>query len=426
MATPQPTIARSSEFATKGVGDRRTLLAAALLIGFGVLGTTLAQTQLLGRIPIQNLLKNLLHVDRATNAAFFFWVGLPWYLKPLFGIVCDTFPLFGTRRKHYLLVGAGLATFAWFALAITPLRYEPLLMVSLGINCAMVLASTALGGYMVEVAQSSGSSGRLSSVRNLVQQLSFVVVGPLGGYLASVAFGWTPLSCGLIVFLIVPVALAFMREQPYRSDSTAVLSTLKLQLRQILLAKPMWAVAGLAALFYFAPGIQTATFYRQQNLLHLSTQGQGFLVLLQGVFGIGASVLYGSLLCRRFTLRTLVVICLLFGTAANLVYLFYNSVPLARGIESFWGFGYTLAELAMLHLMLRATPAGSEALGFALLYSVRNFCYSGGDWFGSYLLDQYHLQFSTLVLANAATTLIAVPLSLLLPLTLVSVRDRSQ
>ncbi len=425
MATPKPIVALSPESTVRGT-DRSAVRAAALVIAIGVLGTTLPQTQLLGRIPIQNLLKNLLHVDRATNAAFFFWVGIPWYLKPLFGIVCDAFPLFGTRRRHYLLIGAGLATLAWFALAITPLRYEPLLMVSLVINFAMVIASTAMGGYMVEVAQSSASSGRLTSVRNFVQQFSFVVMGPLGGYLASVAFGWTPISCGLIVFLIVPVTLAFMRERPHRTDSSAVLSTLRLQIRQIFQAKAMWGAAGLAALFYFAPGIQTATFYRQQNLLHLSTQGQGFLVLLQGVFGIGASVLYGTFLCRKFTLRTLVVVCLLFGTAANLVYLFYDTVPLARGIESFWGFGFTLAELAMMHLMVRATPAGSEALGFALLFSVRNLCYFGGDWFGSYLLDQYHLRFSTLVLANAATTLIAVPLSLLLPLALVNVRDRSQ
>jgi BT1 family len=425
MATPKPTVALGSE-AARSAADRSPLFAASVVIAFGVLGTTLAQTQILGKIPIQNLLKNVLHVDRATNAAFFFWIFIPWYLKPLFGIVCDAFPLFGTRRKYYLLLGAGLATLAWFVLGKTPLRYYPLLVVCLLINSAMVLASTAVGGYMVEVAQSSASAGRLTSLRNFIQQFCFVVAGPLGGYLASVAFGWTPISCGLVVFLIVPVTLAFMREPSYRADSTAVLGTLKLQLQQILRAKSMWATAGLAALFYFAPGIYTATFYRQQNLLHMSTQGQGTLILLQGVSGIVATALYGGFLCRKLTLRRLLVVGLLFGTAANLVYLFYNSVLLAQIIESFWGLGYTLAELAMMHLMVRVTPAGSEALGFALLFSVRNLGIFGGDWFGSYLLDQYHLQYSTLVLANAATSLIAVPLSLLLPLALVNVRDRTQ
>jgi hypothetical protein len=52
-------------------GADRRILYAAIVIVVGVLGTTLAQPQVLGRIPIQNLLKNELHVDRAANAAFF-------------------------------------------------------------------------------------------------------------------------------------------------------------------------------------------------------------------------------------------------------------------------------------------------------------------------------------------------------------------
>ena len=425
MATPTPVLASSAKPALP-VDARRTVLAASLVIAFGVLSTTLAQTQFLGRIPLQNLLKNTLHLDRASNAAFFFWIGIPWYLKPLFGILCDAVPLFGTRRKHYLVLGASLATLAWFALAITPFRYEPLLMVCLVVNFAMVIASTALGGYMVEVAQGSESYGRLTSVRNFVQNFQLLIVGPLAGLLASIAFGWTPVTCGLVAFLMVPITLSFMREQSRRIDSSAVLGNATQQLRQIFQSKSIWATAGLAALFYFAPGTETAVFYRQQNLLHMGTQAQGFLVLLQGVGGIVASVLYGAIMCRRFRLRTLLVACLMFGTAANLVYLFYNSVPLAQAIEGFWGFGYTLAELAIMHLALRATPAGSEALGFALLWSVRNLCLFGGDWFGSHLLDHNHLQFNTLVLLNTGTTLIAVPLALLLPMALVNVRDATE
>ena len=73
----------------------RTLTHAAVIIVAGILATTLAQTQVLARLPLQNLLKNELHLDRSANAAFFFWAGLAWYLKPLAGIVTDAFPLFG-------------------------------------------------------------------------------------------------------------------------------------------------------------------------------------------------------------------------------------------------------------------------------------------------------------------------------------------
>ena len=111
------------------------------------------------------------------------------------------------------------------------------------------------------------------------------------------------------------------------------------------------------------------------------------------------------------------------ATIANLGYLFYSSLGRAQAIEGLNGFGYTLAELALMDLAVRSTPAGSEGLGFSILVSVRNLALFGTDWFGSNLLDQYHLSFNSLVIANPATTLIAVPLVLLLPRLIVIRRD---
>ena len=184
----------------------------------------------------------------------------------------------------------------------------------------------------------------------------------------------------------------------------------------------MWCAAGLMALFYIAPGFATAVFYKQQNELHMDTQAQGFLQLIGGVFGVVAAIGYG-LVCRRLNLRTLLVCCMIVGTLANLGYLGYSTVGRAQFIEGLNGFGYTLAELALMDLAVRATPAGSEGLGFSLMVSVRNLALFGTDWFGSRLLDQYHFSFDSLVIANALTTAVAVPLVFLLPLAIVVRRD---
>jgi hypothetical protein len=92
-------------------------------------------------------------------------------------------------------------------------------------------------------------------------------------------------------------------------------------------------------------------------------------------------------------------------------------------IDGINGFGYTLAELALMDLAVRATPAGSEGLGFSLMMSVRNLALFGTDWFGAKLLEQFHISFNSLVIVNSATTLLAVPLVLLLPRILVSKTD---
>ncbi|MGH9678616.1 MAG: MFS transporter [Candidatus Acidiferrales bacterium] len=401
----------------------KALIYGAVVIIIGVLGTTLAQPQVLGRIPFQNLLKNELHVDRAANAAFFFWMGLAWYFKPFFGIITDAFPLFGSRRKSYMILGAALATLSWAGLYFTPHQYSKMLWVCIVINLFMMATSTVVGGYMVETAQAVSGSGRLTSVRNFVEQLSILITGPTAGFLASIAFGWTAGACACVMFLVVPGAAVFLREKRVHIDSKTLLDNAGKQLVKIANAKTMWAAAGFMALFYCAPGIATAVFYKQQNDLHLATEGQGFLQFLSGTFGVLAAFLYGAYACRRFNLRTLLMVCLAFGTAANLGYIFYSSVGNARIIESFNGFGYTLAEVAMMDLAVRATPSGSEGLGFALMMSVRNFTLFGSDWFGSKLLETTHIHFNTLVLANAATSVITVPLVLLLPAIIVNTKD---
>jgi hypothetical protein len=402
--------------------NHQALTNAAIVIVAGVLATTLAQPQVLARIPLQNLLKNELHVDRASNAAFFFWAGLAWYFKPFAGILTDAFPIFGSRRKNYILISTTLCTLSWAGLYFTPHVYSKLLWVCIIINFFMVIASTVVGGYMVEVAQSISASGRLTAVREFVQQGSSIINGPTAGYLASIAFGWTAAACGGVMFLLVPAAIFFLHEQRKRINSRELLGNAGKQLVNIGSATTMWAAVGLMALFYIAPGFSTAIFYRQQNELHLSTQGQGFLQLIAGVCGVLAAVGY-AYVCRRLNLRRLLLWCLTIATVANLGYLFYSSFTNAQLIDGINGFGYTLAELALMDLAIRATPAGSEGLGFSLMMSVRNLALFGTDWFGSKLLEQYHIGFNSLVVVNSATTLLAVPLVLLLPRVLVSKTD---
>jgi hypothetical protein len=400
----------------------RTLLHAGIVIVVGVLATTLAQTSVLARIPIQNLLKNELHADRTANAAFFFWATLAWYFKPLAGIVTDAFPLLGSRRRSYILTGSTLAVLCWFGLAYTPHQYNYLLWVAIAINTFMVIASTVVGGYMVEVAHAISGSGRLTAIRNAVQNISTLIAGPLAGFLASIAFGWTAVTCGAVMFLLIPATLLFLHEKRVRIASRDLFDNAGTQLRNIVAAKTMWAAAGLMALFYIAPGFGTALFYKQQNDLHMSTGAQGYLQLVASVCGIAASVGYGFV-CRRLNLRVLLLGCLLAATAGNLGYLYYTSFTKAQFIDGLNGFAYNLAELALMDLAIRATPRGSEGMGFSLMMSVRNLALGGTDWLGSKLLDDYHVPFSGLVISNSVTTLIAVPLVFLLPRLLVGSKD---
>ncbi len=149
---------------------------------------------------------------------------------------------------------------------MTPHEYRKLLWVSILVNVFLVVASTVVGGFMVETAQAVSAFGAsFSAVRNFTQQVCYIIFGPGSGYLASVAFGWTGVACGGVMFLLIPATILFLHEQRKRTDSRLLLDNARKQLIKIGTAKTMWAAAGLMALFYIAPGIQTATFYKQQN-----------------------------------------------------------------------------------------------------------------------------------------------------------------
>ena len=317
------------------------------MVAIGIFATTFSQPHFLGRLPLQNLLKNELHVTRAANAAFFFWAGLAWYFKPVAGLLTDAFPLFGRRRASYIAAGALLAALAWIVLAYTPHEYNSMLLICAVITTFIVVASSALAGYMAEAAQALAGTGRLAAVRRLVEQCCVMALGPVAGYLASTAFSWTAFTCAAFLLPLVPAALLLMRETRGEASAETVLNAAARRIGIAGKSGLMWATGGITLLFYVAPGFSTAVFYKQQNDLHLTTQTQGFLELLSGSGGVIAALIYAAI-STRFPFRNLLVSCLFFGTLANLGYLFYTTPARAQLIESFNGFGYTLAELAQI------------------------------------------------------------------------------
>jgi len=117
-------------------------------------------------------------------------------------------------------------------------------------------------------------------------------------------------------------------------------------------------------------------------------------------------------LCRRLTLRPLLALGIACNVLAALGYLFSRSAGTALAIEGAAGLFVTLVELPLMDLAARATPKGSEGLGFALKMSVRNGALALSDIAGSWLIDQRHVSFFQLVWLNAGTTalvLLAVP-----------------
>ena len=130
----------------------RTNASVAFLVVFGIFISTFAQDKVIGQYPFNYVLKGM-HKDATAIAGFFFIAGLAWYAKPILGILSDSFPLFGTRRRSYLLLGSILGAVSWATYMLVPQRYGIYLLLIVLVNTALVLASAVCGGMLVEEGQ---------------------------------------------------------------------------------------------------------------------------------------------------------------------------------------------------------------------------------------------------------------------------------
>jgi hypothetical protein len=402
--------------------QKLNLLALGLIIVFGFFATTLPQPQGLGKLPLQFLLKNDVRVTREQMAEFFFWCGMAWYLKPFAGILTDAFPLFGTRRRYYLLSSSVLAALSWVGLGFLPHTYGALLCGAMMVNLFLVMASTVTGAFLVEAGQRMGATGRLTALRMFVYYFCTLVQGPLGGLLATVGFMWATGTNAVLVLTVVPIAYVFLKEQRVAQQrSDVVFQNAGQQLKTIIRAKSLWMALLFIGLFYFSPGFATPLFYKQTDELHFSGQAIGNLGVFSGAFSILAAILYG-LLIKRVHIRILLFIGISTVAAGTLFYLFYSTWTRAIFIESQNGFFFGIAEVAILDLAARATPKGCEGLGYSLMLSFSNVAQFGADVVGSYLAD-HNWPFANLVYLNAGTTAIVLLLLPLLPAALMRSTD---
>ena len=405
-------------------GDLRRMF---FLVSAGLFITSMGQPGVIGQLPFLFLFKNEFHFNAAQQANFFAIATFAWYLKPLSGLLCDSFPLFGTRRRSYLILSAAVAAVAWSLFAIAPRTYVSFFWLMVVLNAAMVIASTTIGGVLVEAGQEGSATGRLASVRYGIDGVINIIAGPVGGWLAARAFGYTAGIGALLMFSLVPLTLGLVKEERGARRNLQVWSAAAVQFRLIMRSKTMWAAAALLLFVFMAPGFGIALRYYQQDVLKFSTQFIGRLQALSGVGGILATILY-AVLCRRLSLKPLLLGGILLNAISSVLYLWYQSAMSAMVIDTSNGFLAVLGILPLFDLAARATPRGSESFGYALLMSVYNiavFAISNpiGSWLYELPSPVWHHNLTRLIWLNTGTSLIAFVLVPFLPQILLTHRD---
>jgi hypothetical protein len=391
--------------------QRREFYRTALVICAGILFVKLGYQTGIAKLPIRYLLKDELFVAPALMASFFAIAEIPSFFKFLPGLISDSVPLMGTHRRHYLIFASLMTGLLWLLLGVVPRDYQTLLWVTIGINMFVTTCGTITGGYMVQKGKEYNATGRFTSMWNSTRYLGALLAGPIGGILATKAFGIATASAAVVMFSLALVAWLVMKEPPVGERDPHVWRETGRQVKVLFRSGPLWAAGGLFFLATIAPGFSTPLFYFQTEGLNFTAPFIGTLEAVSAVMWIVAGFIY-ALTCKRFRLLPLLVLITIFHSLAALLFLWYRGPGAAVPIEAFYGLMSAFSFLVLFDFAARATPKGMEALGYSLMFSVISIAGSISDVLGSWIFELFARNFFNLVWLNAITSalvLVAIP-----------------
>ncbi len=371
--------------------------------GIGQTGGLIAQ-------PLNYYLKQIFGWTPVQVSAYLTILNLPWIIKPVYGIVSDFLPLFGYRRKAYLVLANAAAAVA-YGLVTQITEPSQLIFVLLLTAYAMAISSTLCGAILVENGQRLGASDAFVNQQWLWFNIAALGSGFIGGQLVERLSPVTALHAAAAIIAVAPLAVVFagwflISEPKSRIDLSEMKKTFASLLAAFTL-RQLWFVGAFLFLYYLSPGLGTPLYYHMTDELKFS---QEYIGILGSISSAGWIV--GALLYRRFlkgiTAKTLLNLSILFGTLTTAAFLFLWNEAAAAVINFFSGFAGMIAFVATLSLAADYCPQRAEGFAFAALMSITNFSGALSDNIGSFLYEHlFNRRLEPLILVSAAFTALA-------------------
>jgi MFS family permease len=372
--------------------------------GIGQTGGLIAQ-------PLNYFLKQTYGWTPVQVTGYLTILNFPWIIKPVYGIISDFLPLFGYRRKTYLLLAnaAAAGAYCWVTQTTEP---GELIFALLLTAYGMAISSTVCGAVLVENGQKFGASDAFVNQQWLWFSIAAMASAFIGGQLVERQSPSTALHTAAAVIAIAPLAVVFsgwflIREPTSRIDLPEMKKTFAGLLAALTL-RDLWVIALFLFVYYLNPGLGTPLYYHMTDDLKFSQEYIGILGSINSAGWIAGAVLHRRVL-KGLTSKALLNLSILLGTLATAAFLLLWGEALAAVINFFSGIAGMIAFVATLTLAADYCPQRSEGFAFAALMSITNFAAALSDNIGSFLYEHlFHRQLDPLILVSAALTAVAL------------------
>jgi folate/biopterin transporter len=400
-------------------------LGAILVVYFvqGALG--------ISRLALSFFLKDELGLHPAEIASLTAISVIPWLIKPIYGFLSDALPLFGYRRRSYLVGSGVIGASSWLWLAFAGHSVWEVAGASILSSLSVAISDVVADSLVVERVrdQPASRSGALQALC-----WGYSAIGGLGSaYLSGSLlemFTTRQIFAGTAVMPFIVAALAGFIDE--RRMDTGGWRELAAGARQHMLA--LWAALRhrgvyLPVLFVFlwqaTPNSDSAMFFFNTNVLHFGPEFLGRVRLASAVAALGGLWLYQRFL-QNTDIKKLMLGATLMGVPLGLTQLILvTRVNVAYGIsDQIFSLtdGAVLAALGQVAFMptlvlaARLCPPGVEGTLFAALMSIYNASGATSNELGALLTsalgitDTDFTNLWKLVLISSLSSLLPLPL----------------
>ncbi|MDY7013006.1 MAG: folate/biopterin family MFS transporter [Cyanobacteriota bacterium] len=381
----------------------------------------------LARLAVSFFLKDELGLSPAQTAALVGISAIPWTIKPIFGFLSDGLPLFGYRRRPYLILAGLLGTWSWIAFATVVSNAWTATVAMVLTSLSVAVSDVIIDSLIVERVrhESLENAGSLQSLSWGTSALGGLITAYLSGWLLQQLSSQTVFLITATFPLLVAGVAGFIREEPlHRGKTGTQTARVKEQIRQLwngLRQKSIWLPTIFVFVWQATPTSDSALFYFVTNELGFEPEFLGRVRLVTSIAALIGVGIYQRFL-RGVPFRSILGWTTVLSSALGMTtLLLVTHANRAIGIDDRWfSLGDSLiltvmgqiAFMPVLVLSARLCPPGVEATFFALLMSIWNLAglisHEGGALL-TQLLGISETQFDRLwllvVIANLSTLL---------------------
>jgi len=396
----------------------------------------------ISRLAVSFYYKDSLHLGPAELALVSSIQVLPWVIKPLYGFISDGFPLFGYKRRSYLILSGLLGSVSWASLSLlagcaSANSCGLLGSVPAAASVALVTLSSlglAFSDVLVDALVVTRSRGADQSTAGSLQSLCWSS-SALGSLLSAYASGQLVQSFGpawvfsltALFPLITSGVAGLIDEKPAEEEEvidvtpqSSFFSHLKSQgslLWGAFSKRSILLPVTFLVLWQSTPTSGSALFFFETNELGFTPEFLGRLSLVSSLSSLLGIIIYDQKLKRvplRVLFKWICLIAVVLGMSPLLLVTHANrllGLPdqlFAIGDDVILTVLGQIAFMPVLVLGANICPPGVEASLYAALMSVNNLSGSLGSVLGGLMTKALHVtekDFSNLPLLIVITNL---------------------